>query len=135
MNKIRFLTAGESHGQALNTIIEGLPAGLELSEDNIAEQLRRRQRGYGRGGRMQIEKDRAQILAGVRYGKTLGSPVSLLIYNKDWSNWTQKMSVTPVDNPVEKLQMPRPGHADFSGMVKYRIDDLRNILELSLIHI
>lgn len=131
MDKIRFLTAGESHGQALNTIIEGMPAGLELSEDDIAAQLRRRQRGYGRGGRMQIEKDRAQILTGVRYGKTLGNPISLLIHNKDWPNWTQKMSVTPVDEPVPKLQMPRPGHADFAGMVKYRSDDLRNILERS----
>ena len=131
MNKIRFLTAGESHGQALNTIIEGLPAGLDLSEDNIAEQLRRRQRGYGRGGRMQIEKDRAQILSGVRYGQTLGSPISLLIFNKDWPNWTQKMSVAPVKDSVEKLQMPRPGHADFAGMVKYQSDDLRNILERS----
>lgn len=131
MNKIRFLTAGESHGQALNTIIEGLPAGLPLSEDYIAQQLKRRQRGYGRGGRMDIEKDRAQILTGVRYGQTLGSPISLLIYNKDWPNWTHKMSVTPVEDPVDKLQMPRPGHADFAGMVKYRIDDLRNILERS----
>ncbi len=131
MSKIRFLTAGESHGQALNTIIEGMPAGLELSEEYIATQLQRRQRGYGRGGRMQIEKDRARILSGVRYGKTLGSPISLLIFNKDWPNWTQKMSVAPVRNPTEKLQMPRPGHADFAGMVKYRIDDLRNILERS----
>ncbi len=131
MDKIRFLTAGESHGQALNTIIEGLPSGLELSAEDIAEQLRRRQRGYGRGGRMQIEKDRAEILSGVRYGKTLGSPISLLIYNKDWPNWTEKMSVDPVETPIPKLQMPRPGHADFAGMVKYRIDDLRNILERS----
>ena len=131
MDKIRFLTAGESHGQALNTIIEGMPAGLDLSEDYIAAQLKRRQRGYGRGGRMQIEKDRAQILTGVRYGKTLGSPISLLIHNKDWPNWTHKMSVAQVQEPVAKLHMPRPGHADFAGMVKYRTDDLRNILERS----
>ena len=131
MDKIRFLTAGESHGQALNTIIEGMPSGLELSADHIEEQLRRRQRGYGRGGRMQIEKDRAEILSGVRYGETLGSPISLLIYNKDWPNWTEKMAVESVKAPVPKLQMPRPGHADFSGMVKYRLDDLRNILERS----
>ena len=131
MNKIRFLTAGESHGQALNTIVEGMPSGLELTEENIARQLQRRQRGYGRGGRMKIEKDHARILSGVRYGKTLGSPISLLIFNKDWTNWTQKMSVSPVEEAAEKLQMPRPGHADFSGMVKYRIDDLRNILERS----
>ena len=131
MNKIRFLTAGESHGQALNTIIEGIPAGLQLSEEDIAVQLKRRQRGYGRGGRMQIEKDRAQILTGVRYGETLGSPISLLIHNKDWPNWTHKMSVAPVVDPAEKLQMPRPGHADLAGMVKYQTDDLRNILERS----
>jgi chorismate synthase len=131
MDKIRFLTAGESHGQALNTIIEGVPSGLPLSEAYIAEQLKRRQRGYGRGARMQIERDQAQILSGVRYGKTLGSPISLLIYNKDWPNWEQKMSVTPVEEPEPPLQMPRPGHADFSGMVKYRTDDLRNILERS----
>jgi chorismate synthase len=131
MDKIRFLTAGESHGQALNAIVEGVPSGLPLSETFIAEQLKRRQRGYGRGGRMQIEQDQAQIISGVRYGKTLGSPISLLIYNKDWPNWTQKMSVTPVDEPAPALQMPRPGHADFAGMVKYRTDDLRNILERS----
>ncbi len=131
MNKIRFLTAGESHGQALNAIIEGLPANLEISEVEIRYDLARRQRGYGRGGRMQIEKDYARIMTGVRYGKTLGSPVSLLLENKDWPNWTEKMSVTPVDNPVPKLQMPRPGHADFSGMVKYQQDDLRNLLERS----
>lgn len=131
MDKIRFLTAGESHGQALNAIIEGIPAGLPLSEMFIAEQLKRRQRGYGRGGRMQIEQDQAQILSGVRYGKTLGSPISLLISNKDWPNWTQKMSVTPVDEPAPALHMPRPGHADFAGMVKYHTDDLRNILERS----
>lgn len=131
MNKIRFLTAGESHGQALNTIVEGIPAGLALSEDDIAVDLQRRQRGYGRGGRMKIERDRAKILSGVRYGKTLGSPISLLLENRDWKNWTEKMSVTLVDNPVDKLQMPRPGHADFAGMIKYGHDDLRNILERS----
>ncbi len=131
MNKIRFLTAGESHGQALNTIIEGIPAGLELYETDIAKELKRRQRGYGRGGRMQIEKDYAKILSGVRYGRTLGSPISLLIENKDWPNWVEKMSVEPVENPVPKLQMPRPGHADFAGMVKYQHDDLRNLLERS----
>jgi len=131
MNRIRFLTAGESHGRALTTIIEGIPAGLEISEEFIERELKRRQRGYGRGGRMKIESDRAQILSGVRYGKTLGSPISLLIENKDWPNWTVKMSITPVENPAEPLQMPRPGHADFAGMVKYQQDDLRNILERS----
>ncbi|MBN1541860.1 chorismate synthase [candidate division KSB1 bacterium] len=131
MNRFRFLTAGESHGQALTAIIEGIPAGLELSESDIAAELRRRQRGYGRGGRMKIEKDRATILSGVRYGKTLASPIALLIENRDWLNWVNKMSVEPVAEAVEKLQMPRPGHADFAGMIKYRHDDLRNILERS----
>jgi len=131
MNKIRFLTAGESHGPALNAIIEGMPAGLAVSEEEISLQLQRRQRGYGRGDRMQIERDRVQILSGLRYGKTLGSPISLLIFNKDWPNWTHKMSVVPVAEPVAPLHMPRPGHADYAGMVKYRTDDLRNILERS----
>jgi chorismate synthase len=131
MNRIRFLTAGESHGRALTTIIEGVPANLGLCEEDIERDLKRRQRGYGRGGRMQIESDRAQILSGVRYGKTLGSPIALLIENKDWPNWIEKMSVKPVENPVAPLQMPRPGHADFAGMVKYQQTDLRNILERS----
>ncbi|MBN2412149.1 chorismate synthase [candidate division KSB1 bacterium] len=128
---MRFLTAGESHGQALTAILEGVPARLEIDEDEIEFELQRRQRGYGRGGRMQIEKDRARILSGVRYGRTLGSPVSLLIENKDWPNWIDKMSVKGVSNPAPPLQMPRPGHADFAGMVKYRQNDLRNLLERS----
>ncbi len=131
MNRLRFLTAGESHGPALTAVLEGVPAGLPLSEEDIAEQLRRRRRGYGRGGRMQIEDDRPQILSGVRYGKTIGSPISLVVFNRDWPNWTQKMSPQPVAEPTPALHMPRPGHADFAGMVKYRTDDLRNILERS----
>ncbi len=131
MDKIRLLTAGESHGRALVAIVEGLPAGLELTEQDVFIDLKRRQRGYGRGGRMKIERDYAKILTGVRYGKTLGSPVTLYIENKDWPNWVEKMSVEPVKNPVDKLQMPRPGHADYAGMVKYQHDDLRNILERS----
>jgi chorismate synthase len=131
LNRIRFLTAGESHGVALNTIIEGVPAGLRLSETDIARELGRRQRGYGRGDRMKIETDRARILSGVRYGKTIGSPISLLLENKDWINCQKKMSIIEVDQPADLLQMPRPGHADFAGMVKYRHNDLRNILERS----
>jgi len=131
MKRLRFLTAGESHGQALSAVVEGVPAGLELSEEDLLAELRRRQRGHGRGGRMKIEQDRARILSGVRYGLTLGSPIALLLENRDWPNWTEKMSVTPVDRPAEKLQMPRPGHADYSGMIKYRHDDLRNVLERS----
>ena len=131
MNRLRFFTAGESHGQALTAIVEGLPAGLSLSEADIAKELQRRQRGYGRGDRMKIETDHARLLSGVRYGKTLGSPVSMLLENRDWPNWTTKMAVEPMEAPIGKLQMPRPGHADFAGMVKYRQDDLRNILERS----
>ncbi len=131
MNRIRFFTAGESHGQALVAILEGMPAAMELSEQDINRDLKRRQRGYGRGGRMQIEQDKVRILSGVRYGKTLGSPIGLLIENRDWENWTQKMALEMPAHPVAKLQMPRPGHADFAGMVKYQQDDLRNILERS----
>ena len=131
MSKIRFLTAGESHGQALTAIVEGIPAGLTVIAEAIESQLQRRQRGYGRGGRMQIERDRAVILSGVRYGKTMGSPISLLIENKDWPNWTSKMSPTVLPDPAQPLHTPRPGHADYAGMIKYRQDDLRNILERS----
>jgi len=131
MERIRFLTAGESHGQALVTILEGMPAGLPLEAAAIARDLTRRQRGYGRGGRMQIEKDQVQILSGVRYGKTLGSPIALELQNRDWPNWTQKMAVEAAAEPAAALHMPRPGHADFAGMIKYRQDDLRNILERS----
>ena len=131
MDRFRYLTAGESHGPALTAIVEGVPAGLLLSEEDIKVDLARRQRGYGRGGRMKIEKDYGQIKSGVRYGKSLGSPISLYLENKDWPNWLNRMSAVPVDNPTEPLQMPRPGHADYAGMVKYRTDDLRNILERS----
>lgn len=131
MSRIRYLTAGESHGQALIGIIEGIPAGLKINEDEIAEQLSRRQKGYGRGDRQKIEKDAAKILSGVRFGKTIGSPIALLLENRDWQNWTKKMAVEEIDNPVEPLTVPRPGHADYAGMNKYRHDDLRNILERS----
>lgn len=128
---MKYLTAGESHGQALVGIIEGIPAGLEIDEQEIAVQLARRQKGYGRGNRQKIEKDRARIITGVRYGKTLGSPIALLLENRDWQNWTSKMSVTKIADPAEPLTVPRPGHADFAGMKKYRQSDLRNILERS----
>jgi chorismate synthase len=131
MTRLRFLTAGESHGQAVTAIIDGMPAGLAICEEEIELQLQRRQRGYGRGGRMTIERDRARILSGVRYGKTMGSPIALLVENRDWPNWQEKMAVREVEQPSKPLRMPRPGHADFAGMVKYRQDDLRNILERS----
>lgn len=129
MNKFRFLTAGESHGKGLTVIIEGLPAGIPLDEDYIASDMRRRQGGYGRGGRMKIESDRAEILSGVRHGVTIGSPVSLLIRNRDWDNWQEIMSTTPIEQEIQKITRPRPGHADLAGITKYGFDDIRPILE------
>lgn len=131
MNHLRYFTAGESHGQALVGILEGMPAGLAIDEEYIAAQLHRRQQGYGRGGRMRIEKDRAVILSGVRFGKTLGSPIALQIENLDWKNWQEKMSVAPsagLEN-TPKVEVPRPGHADLAGAIKYGFDDIRNVLE------
>ncbi|MBI4287489.1 MAG: chorismate synthase [Chloroflexi bacterium] len=133
----RFLTAGESHGQALVAIVEGMAAGLPLSEKHIAGDLARRQRGYGRGARMQIETDQAEILSGVRHGLTLGGPIALLIHNKDWGNlsqgsgrpWAEIMSVSPVDTGVEPVTRIRPGHADLPGALKYGHGDVRNVLE------
>ncbi len=129
MGQLRYLTAGESHGQGLVGIIEGIPAGLEIHEDDIFHQLQRRQLGYGRGGRMKIETDRARILSGVRFGKTLGSPIAMFIENKDWKNWQTKMSVEEIGEAVKKVTVPRPGHADLAGSIKYGQDDIRNILE------
>jgi chorismate synthase len=127
---IRFLTAGESHGRGLVCIIEGLPANLELSSEYINRELERRQRGYGRGGRMKIEKDRVQILSGVRFGKTLGGPVALFIENKDWENWKEKMAVEGGrPETAVPFTRPRPGHADLTGGIKYNQRDLRNVLE------
>jgi len=127
---IRFLTAGESHGKGLVCIIEGLPANLELSSEYINRELERRQRGYGRGGRMKIEKDRVQILSGVRFGKTLGGPIALFIENRDWENWKEKMAVEG-ERPETAVPFtrPRPGHADLAGGIKYNQRDLRNVLE------
>jgi chorismate synthase len=140
----RFLTAGESHGPALSATLDGIPAGVRISGDAIAADLARRQRGYGRGARMKIEQDRAEILAGVRHGLTLGSPILLLVRNRDWENWTRVMQVEApsaeeaaelaalVDDgdkraqPVTRL---RPGHADLAGALKYGFDDVRNVLE------
>lgn len=128
---LRFLTSGESHGPGLTALIEGLPAGLPLSAEEIDVHLERRQGGYGRGGRMKIEKDRAIIRSGVRHGLTLGSPVTLEINNRDWENWLVKMSVTPVDEQVEPVTLARPGHADFAGVIKYGHQDIRNVIERS----
>lgn len=127
---IRFLTAGESHGKALTTIIEGFPANLVLKNEYLNYHLKRRQAGYGRGLRMQIESDTAEILSGVRFQKTLGSPISFLIKNKDWENWIEKMSPEKKGS-AEKITIPRPGHADLVGISKYNFDDIRNSIERS----
>jgi len=132
MSKLRFTTAGESHGQALVAILEGLPAGLRIDVGGIDQELARRQWGYGRGGRMKIERDHAEILSGVRHGLTLGSPIALIIQNKDWANWTDVMSAEPRDVPEEKsrrVKRPRPGHADLVGTMKFGFDDARRALE------
>ncbi len=132
MEKFRFLTAGESHGKGLTAIIEGIPSGFEINPDFINTELKRRQQGYGRGGRMKIETDTVEILSGVRFGKTFGSPVALFIKNKDFENWEKIMSTDPQDYTEEKsFSAYRPGHADFAGSVKYNQKDLRNILERS----
>lgn len=130
--QLRYLTAGESHGPSLTAIVEGIPANLPLSEEDINRHLARRQLGYGRGGRMQIEKDRVAFLSGVRWGLTLGAPITLSVTNRDWANWEQKMSPHAADR-MEGIAVthPRPGHADLTGAIKYRQDDVRNILERS----
>ncbi|HNQ35575.1 MAG TPA: chorismate synthase, partial [bacterium] len=128
MSRLRFLTAGESHGPALAVIIEGLPAGLDLTGADINRDLARRQIGYGRGGRMAIEQDRAEILSGIRKGLTLGSPIALVIRNRDWENWRENMAAEP-GPPAEPVTCPRPGHADLAGLVKYGFSDIRNVLE------
>lgn len=128
MSKIRILMSGESHGKQLTGIIQGIPSGLKLDKDKINYQLHRRQLGYGRGERMKIEKDNVEIVSGVRFGKTLGSPIGLSIRNKDWENWKDEMAIWSgkTENPVE---IPRPGHADLAGSIKYNQKDMRNILE------
>jgi len=129
---LRYLTAGESHGELLMGIIEGMPAGLLIRVTDIDNDLARRQAGYGRGGRMKIEKDAIKILSGVRWGRTLGSPIGLMVRNKDWDNWRAKMSADPTFlNTAEPVTRPRPGHADLAGALKYGMTDVRNILERS----
>ena len=116
---LKILTAGESHGQALVTIVEGMPSGLPISAEEIGRHMTRRQQGYGRGRRQQIEKDAAQILSGVRHGKSIGSPIAMVVANKDWENWQEIMAVEPVATPVKKVTHLRPGHADLVGVFKY----------------
>lgn len=137
---MKYLTSGESHGKCLNAIIEGLPSGFEIKEEFINDELKKRQIGYGRGGRMQIESDTVEIKSGVRFGKTTGSPICLEIKNRDFENWFNVMSTTPVDLNNEEIKnqiaekiitKPRPGHADLTGALKYNFDDIRNVLERS----
>lgn len=128
---IRFLTSGESHGKALTTIIEGFPSNLKIENSYLDFHLKRRQAGYGRGHRMKIETDTAEILSGIRFEKTMGSPITLLIRNKDWENWTEKMTSGKKISDVEKITIPRPGHADLVGSTKYNFNDIRNSIERS----
>ncbi|OON82509.1 chorismate synthase [Klebsiella pneumoniae] len=133
---MRYITDGESHGPQLTTIIEGVPAGLPLVADDINEELARRQKGYGRGRRMQIETDQVQIVSGVRHGETLGSPIALVVENRDFAHWTKIMGAEPLTEQEEKemkrkVTKPRPGHADLNGAIKYGHRDMRNVLERS----
>src|ERR1019366_8228549 len=125
---LRFLTAGESHGRSLMVIVEGLPAGLAITAEQVGDQLARRRLGYGRGPRMRFERDELNLSAGIRHGRTLGSPVGIEILNSEWAKWEQEMPPAP-GTPGNKLTQPRPGHADLAGMQKYGFDDARDVLE------
>jgi chorismate synthase len=126
---LRLITAGESHGPGLTCIVEGVPAGLELAPEDLDRDLARRQLGHGRGGRMKIEKDSAQVTAGVRHGRTLGSPIALQVANRDYANWEERMNPWPVEADVPEVHLPRPGHADLVGALKFKHSDVRNVLE------
>ncbi len=129
MALLRMITAGESHGPGLICVLEGLPAGLQLDREAINRDMARRQLGHGRGGRMKIEQDTAEPTAGVRHGRTLGSPVALTIANRDFANWEERMNPWPVDAALEEVHLPRPGHADLAGVTKYGLTDVRDVLE------
>src|SRR5262249_5961087 len=129
MSRLRWVTSGESHGPRLTAIVEGIPSGLPLLASDIDEHLARRQRGYGRGGRMKIETDRVEFTGGVRNGETLGSPIAMAIENRDHKNWLDRMAAAPLPATPEALTRPRPGHADLAGGIKYDRKDLRDILE------
>jgi chorismate synthase len=129
MAPLRLITSGESHGPGLTCIVEGLPAGLELERAAIDRDMQRRQLGHGRGGRMKIERDSAQVTGGVRHGRTLGSPVALQVINRDFANWEERMNPWPVEAEVPEVHLPRPGHADLVGTQKYKLSDVRNVLE------
>lgn len=126
---MRLITAGESHGPGLTCIVEGLPAGLELSQEELNRDMARRQLGHGRGGRMKIETDTAQVTAGIRHGRTLGGPIALQVANRDYANWEERMNPWPVEADVPEVHLPRPGHADLVGTMKFATSDVRNILE------
>src|ERR1700742_4103982 len=130
MTAFRFTTAGESHGPGLTAIVEGMPAGLELNREALDRDMARRQLGHGRGGRMRIETDTVEVRSGVRHGRTLGSPIALLVANRDYKNWEERMNPWPVEGfEPEEVHLPRPGHADLVGAQKYGHDDIRNVLE------
>jgi chorismate synthase len=129
MASLRLITSGESHGPGLTCIVEGLPAGLTLDREAIGRDMQRRQLGHGRGGRMKIERDSAEVTGGVRHGRTLGSPVALQVANRDYANWEERMNPWPVDADVPEVHLPRPGHADLVGTEKYGLTDVRNVLE------
>jgi chorismate synthase len=126
---LRLITAGESHGPGLTCILEGLPAGLELDQEDLNRDMARRQLGHGRGGRMKIERDRAEVTGGLRHGRTLGGPIALQVTNRDFANWEERMNPWPVHTEVEEVHLPRPGHADLVGVQKYKFTDVRNVLE------
>lgn len=126
---LKFVTSGESHGPGLTTIVEGLPAGLVLDREELDRDMARRQLGHGRGGRMKIETDRVDIRSGVRHGRTLGGPITVLVANRDYANWEERMNPWPVDAEIDEVHLPRPGHADLVGIQKYGHSDVRNILE------
>jgi chorismate synthase len=127
--ELRLITAGESHGPGLTCIVEGMPAGLALAPEDLNRDMSRRQLGHGRGGRMKIERDSAEITGGVRHGRTLGGPIALQVANRDYANWEERMNPWPVADPTAEVHLPRPGHADLVGTLKYKHTDVRNILE------
>src|SRR4028119_1742964 len=128
-SRLRVVTAGESHGPGLTCLVEGLPAGLELDREALNLDMARRQLGHGRGGRMKIESDRAEVTAGVRHGRTLGGPIALQVANRDYANWEDRMNPWPVEAEVAEVHLPRPGHADLVGTQKYNLTDVRDVLE------
>ena len=126
---LRLITAGESHGPGLTCVVEGLPAGLRVTQQELDRDMARRQLGHGRGGRMKIERDRAEVTGGIRHGRTLGGPIALQVANRDYANWRERMSPWPIDEELAEVHLPRPGHADLVGVQKYKHSDVRNILE------